>query len=151
MKHELNPDAASGGASQPVARRYAAKRPWTRLLGGMLGCALVSVALAACSSSPDSEGSCAVAFVREGTTFYPYATEQRVPGGRSIGTVDRAPCADGEEGDDPEPASAMTVEGISPDIAFVVPSEGARTLFVKGPPDGSRLPPEVRALVKDRE
>jgi hypothetical protein len=85
-----------------------------------------------------------------GRTYYAMKTEERVTGSGSLAEVRFAPCDDGSgipAGDRSARFDAQRLDGIDPTVAFAVPSQWPRRVFVTGPVDGSSLPAEVERLL----
>lgn len=102
-----------------------------------------------CANASEEDGSCALGFVRDGATYYPYEATEPPPQGRSLGQVSSITCDDGDGESEPEFREAVAIRGIDPTVAFIVPGESPSTIFALGPPDGSELSTEVENLLPD--
>lgn len=113
-----------------------------------MGLGLITL-LAGTSCASNSEASCALGFVRDGTTYYPYEASEPPLHGPSLGRVPSVTCDDGNGESEPEYREAFELRGIDPAVAFLVPHEGASTIFAPGPPDGSEISAEVKNLLPE--
>lgn len=103
-----------------------------------------------CANASEEGGACAIGFVRDEATHYPYEAAEPPPRGRTLGPVPSVTCDDGS-GEESEPGfrEAVAIRGIDPSVAFLVPDESPSTIFAPGPPDGSELPAEVEKLLAE--
>ena len=119
--------------------------------------AMTLLVLAGCSGSNGSgEASCALALKFEGRTYYSLKAAKPVKGAEPLSEVRFALCDD--SGGQVEPGSAenedaaarfraMTLNGIDPTVAFVVPSRWPDLIFFSGPSDAETFPPEIERLL----
>ncbi|MFC6288251.1 DUF6281 family protein [Nocardioides sp. GCM10027113] len=102
-----------------------------------------------CADDIADTESCALGFEREGDSYYPHEAAEPLQEGRDLGTVRTLVCDDGAGPSEQEVREAVAIRGVDPAIAFIVPSEGASTIFAVGPPDGSAIPDEIRNLLAE--
>lgn len=131
-------------------------RPGRREVLRVIAAALLLLGAVGCSgNADDGDGGCALAFVRDGETYYPYDAVEPVQQGRSLGAVSSAPCDDGSVEADAtgsgETRPAFAIPGVDPALAFVVPRESLSTVFAPGQPDGRDLPAVVEELLDKGE
>jgi hypothetical protein len=130
----------------------------TRVRARVAGGALVaSVMLVGCAEpSGETESACALALQHEGRTYVAIEPDEPVAGVDPVAEVRFAPCDDSGGQDEPGPAeaadaaarfAAMTITGIDPTVAFVVPTEWPEYVFYSGSSDPGSLPPEVERLL----
>ena len=113
--------------------------------------------LAGCSGSNGSgEASCALALKYEGRTYYSLKAAKPVKGAEPLSEVRFSLCDD--SGGQVEPGTAekedaaarfpaMTLDGIDPTVAFVVPSRWPDHIFFSGPRNAATFPPEIERLL----
>ena len=116
--------------------------------------ALMLSVLAGCSGS--SGASCALALQYEGRTYYSLKAAKPVTGADPLSAVRFSPCDDSggqvrpgaaEAEDAAARFQAMTLEGVDPSVAFVVPSRWPDYVFFSGPSDAATFPPEIERLL----
>lgn len=108
---------------------------------------VLGLALSGCAST-HAESTCPLAVSYQGVTYYAMKTEAPVDGGAMLGKVGLSPCDDGHGGDDTTPTfEALSIAGIDPSVAIVVPALEQPYLFYNGPMNGRGFPPQVRALL----
>ena len=110
--------------------------------------------LAGCSGG--GQASCALALTYEGRTYHSLKAANPVTGAEPLPEVRLSLCDDSggqvepgtaEEEDAAARFQAMTLEGIDPTIAFVVPSRWPDYIFFSGPSNASTFPPEIERLL----
>jgi hypothetical protein len=121
-------------------------RGFRRTLSIGLGLITVMVTISCVSNS---EASCALGFVRNGTTYYPYEASEPPQQGPSLGRLPSVACDDGDGESEASYREAVELRGIDPAVAFLVPDEGPSTIFAPGPPDGHEVSVEVKKLLRD--
>ena len=119
--------------------------------------AMTLVAMAACSGSGGGgEASCALALEYQGRTYYSLRAAKPVTGADPLPAVRFSLCDDSGGQDEPGVAEredaaarfpAMTLRGVDPAVAFVVPSRWPDYVFFSGPSNASSFPPEVDRLL----
>ena len=119
--------------------------------------AMTLLLLAGCSgSNGGDEASCALALKYEGHTYNPLKAAKPVTGAKPLAAVRFAMCDDSGGQVEPGPAEeedaaarfqALTLEGIDPTVAFVVPSRWPDYIFFSGPSNASTFPPEIESLL----
>lgn len=119
--------------------------------------AMTLLVLAGCSgSNGGGEGSCALALKYEGRTYHALKAAKPVTGAEPLAEVRFSLCDD--SGGQVEPGTAeaedaaarfeaMTLEGIDPSVAIVVPSRWPDYIFFSGPSNASTFPPEIEGLL----
>jgi hypothetical protein len=123
-----------------------------------LGVAMTLLTLAGCSGSGGGgEASCALALEYEGRTYDALKAAKPVTGADPLLPEVRYSLCDDSGGQD-EPGTAekedaasrfkpMTLKGVDPNVAFVVPSRWPDYIFFSGPSNASTFPPEVERLL----
>lgn len=135
-------------AIRPTSIREANARHVSRAL--FLGPTLaLLLAATSCSNASEGDSDCAVGFLRDGASYYPYEANDPPPRGRALGQVPSITCDDGNGESEPELREAVAIRGIDPAVAFLVPRESLSTIFAPGPPDGSDLAAEVESLLSN--
>lgn len=124
---------------------------------GSLVIATMLLILAGCSDpNGGGEADCALALTHDGRTYHSLRAAKPVNGAESLGEVRFSLCDDSGGQDEPGTAEeedaaarfqAMTLEGIDPAIAFVVPSRWPRYIFFSGPSNATTFPPEIERLL----
>lgn len=119
--------------------------------------AMTLLLLAGCSDSNGSgQTKCGLALKYEGRTYYSLKAAKPVTGAEPLPEVRFSLCDD--SGGQVEPGTAekedaaarfqaMTLEGIDPTVAFVVPSRWPDYIFFSGPSNASTFPPEIEPLL----
>ena len=110
--------------------------------------AVLVFALTGCAGEP-SGGLCPLSLDFDGVTYHPLKTERRVHGAEPLTDVRFACLTDDAAGREDAQARfpAESVEGIDPEVAFVVPSRWPRYVFYSGPSDAKSFPPAVEKLL----
>jgi Family of unknown function (DUF6281) len=114
--------------------------------------------LTGCSGpSGHDAASCALALEYQGRIYYSLTAAKPVTGADPLPEVRFSLCDD--SGGETEPGTAekedaaarlpaMTLKGVDPTVAFVVPSRWPRYIFFSGPSNASTFPPKVKRLLK---
>jgi Family of unknown function (DUF6281) len=128
-----------------------------RDMKGAMVVAMSLLMLAGCASSNGSgEASCALALQYQGRTYYGLKAAKPVTGGEPLAEVRFSPCDDSggqvepgtaEEEDAAARFQALTLKGIDPTVAFVVPSRWPSYIFFSGPGNATTFPPKIKRLL----
>lgn len=119
--------------------------------------AMTLLVLAGCSGSNGSgQASCALALKYEGRTYYSLKAAKPVTGDEPLPEVRFSLCDDSGGHVEPGTAEAedaaarfeaMTLDGVDPTVAFVVPSRWPDYIFFSGPSNATTFPPEIERLL----